>query len=299
MSRVRLVRRFLPVGRHGRRRKLPFPSGTVAPGRSTTPLPGTTMPGTAAPSTAVASERQARSFETTCWVCGRTGTFERGARRILGGFACPNCGAILRYQGQARALVRCYSRDGARSLAELVEEPAFRALRIYEPGEKGVLQRFLRTVPVHVRTSYFPDVEPGAHVNGVRCEDLMALTFPAGEFDLVITSDVMEHVRRPRAAFAEIRRVLRPGGRHVFTIPVRHPMPPKTITRVDVSGDEDVFLAKPAYHDGGHLVYNDFGADLLELLDDSGFDTDVVRFESPDEEASTQLTFCCRRRDRG
>jgi SAM-dependent methyltransferase len=193
-------------------------------------------------------------------------------------------------------LVRCYSSDGARSLAELVEEPAFRALRIYEPGDKGVLQRFLRTVPIHVRTSYFPDVEPGAHVNGVRCEDLMALTFPAGEFDLVITSDVMEHVRRPRAAFAEIHRVLRPGGRHVFTIPVRHPMPPKTISRVDVSGDEDVFLAKPAYHDG-HLVYNDFGADLLELLDDIGFDTHVVRFESPDEEASTQLTFCCRRHD--
>ena len=75
-------------------------------------------------------------------------------------------------------------------------------------------------------------------------------------------------------------------------------MRPKTIARVDVSGDEDVFLAKPAYHDG-HLVYNDFGADLVELLDDIGFDTDVVRFESPDEEASTQLTFCSRRRDQG
>ena len=94
----------------------------------------------------------------------------------------------------------CYSRDGARLLAELVKEPAFRALRIYEPGDKGVLQRYLRKVPVHVRTSYFPDVEPGGHVNGVRCEDLMALTFPAGEFDLVITHDVMEHVRRPRRA---------------------------------------------------------------------------------------------------
>jgi hypothetical protein len=75
-------------------------------------------------------------------------------------------------------------------------------------------------------------------------------------------------------------------------------MRPKTITRVDVSGDDDVFLAEPAYHDG-HLVYNDFGADLVELLDDIGFDTDVVRFESPDEEASTQLTFCSRRRDEG
>ena len=74
-------------------------------------------------------------------------------------------------------------------------------------------------------------------------------------------------------------------------------MRPKTIARVDVSGDEDVFLAKPAYHDG-HLVYND-SVPTRELLDDIGFDTDVVRFESPDEEASTQLTFCSRRRDQG
>jgi hypothetical protein len=37
----------------------------------------------------------------------------------------------------------------------------------------------------------------------------------------------------------------------------------------------------------------------VELLDDSGFDTDVVRLESPDEEASMQLTSCCRRRDLG
>ena len=214
----------------------------------------------------------------------------------MGGFICPNCRATLRYQGQARALVHRYSTDGARSLAELVEEPAFRALRIYEPGDRGALDQFLRVLPGHIRTSYFPDIEPGTVVNGVRCEDLMALTFPAGEFDLVITSDVMEHVRRPDVGFAEIHRVLRPSGQHVFTIPLRHPMRPKTIARVDVSGDEDVFLVKPAYHNE-HLVYNDFGADLLEMLDRIGFDTEVVRFDSPDEEASTQLTFCSRRRD--
>jgi SAM-dependent methyltransferase len=262
------------------------------------PLPGAIAPAAAPPSTVAPTEPHTRSIETSCWVCGLSGTFERGTRPVLGGFVCLNCGATLRYQGQARALVHCYSTDGARSLSDLVEEPAFRALRIYEPGDRGSLQRFLRTLPVHVRTSYFPDVEPGTYLNGVRCEDLMALTFPAGEFDLVITSDVMEHVRRPRAAFAEMHRILRPGGQHVFTIPVRHPMRPNTITRVDVSGDEDVFLVKPAYHNG-HLVYNDFGADLLELLDDIGFDTEVVRFDSPDEEASTQLTFCSRRRDQG
>jgi SAM-dependent methyltransferase len=191
--------------------------------------------------------------------------------------------------------VHCYAENGAQSLAELVREPAFNGLRIYEPGDRGALHRFLREVPVHVRTVYLPDVPRGTIVDGVRSEDLMALTFEPGEFDLVITSDVMEHVRHPYVAFAEIHRVLRAGGRHVFTIPVRHPVRETTIARVDVSGPDDVLLLKPAYHNE-HLVYNDFGTDMLPRLDEIGFDTEVVRFESTDAEAATQLTFCSRKR---
>jgi SAM-dependent methyltransferase len=191
--------------------------------------------------------------------------------------------------------VHCYAENGARSLAELVREPTFNSLRIYEPGDRGALHRFLRKVPVHVRTMYLPGVPRGTIVDGVRSEDMMALTFTPEAFDLVITSDIMEHVRHPYVAFAEVHRVLRSGGRHVFTVPMRHPMRETTIERVDVSGPEDVFLLKPAYHNT-HLVYNDFGKDMLSRLDEIGFETEVVRFESSDAEASTQLTFCSRKR---
>jgi hypothetical protein len=88
--------------------------------------------------------------------------------------------------------------------------------------------------------------------------------------------------------------VLTPGGYHVFTIPVRHPMRDSTIPRVDVSSADDVFLVEPTYHNS-HLVYNDFGHDMLGELDAIGFTTEVLRFESPDEEAATQLTFCSRK----
>jgi SAM-dependent methyltransferase len=234
-------------------------------------------------------------LEGTCWVCGAFGVFRRGTEHLLGGFECPNCRARLRYQGQASALVRCYSTGGARSLAALVQEPAFSALRVYEPGTIGPLARHLRRCATHVRSSFTPGAERGAEIDGVRQEDLMALTFPDESFDLVVTSDIMEHVRHPRVAFEEIRRVLTVGGRHVFTIPPRYPMEARTVSRVDVSGPEDVFLVKPAYHNG-HLVYNDFGADLLELLDDIGFETEVLRFESPNADAATQITFCSRKR---
>ncbi|MEU6576169.1 methyltransferase domain-containing protein [Streptomyces sp. NPDC046805] len=43
------------------------------------------------------------------------------------------------------------------------------------------------------------------------------LPFPDGEFDVVVGNFVLNHVGRPRAALAGIRRVLRPGGRVAVT----------------------------------------------------------------------------------
>src|SRR5262249_25600166 len=37
--------------------------------------------------------------------------------------------------------------------------------------------------------------------------------------DLVVTSDVFEHVLDPARGFSKIARTLRPGGAHVFTVP--------------------------------------------------------------------------------
>lgn len=45
--------------------------------------------------------------------------------------------------------------------------------------------------------------------------------FDDDSFDVVWSSDVMEHVAEPRAVLAECRRVLAPGGRCIFTIDLR------------------------------------------------------------------------------
>lgn len=46
---------------------------------------------------------------------------------------------------------------------------------------------------------------------------LPELPFPDGEFDVVVGNFVVNHVGRPRAALAELRRVLKPGGRVALT----------------------------------------------------------------------------------
>jgi SAM-dependent methyltransferase len=234
------------------------------------------------------------AYEGDCPVCGERAEFTRDRLGIAESFHCNSCRASLRYQGQARAILRAFARRGAKSIAELVEEPEFRRLRIFEPGSLGPLRRYLRRLECYERSEYAPDASPGERRDGVRCEDLMRLSFEPESFDLVITSDIFEHVRHPYRAFAEVHRVLRAGGMHIFTVPCYWPMRASTIARVDVSGAEDVLLMEPAYHgrNGEHLVYNDFGLDMLDRLEATGFVTDVTLFASASETTSRQATFC-------
>src|SRR5699024_368717 len=93
---------------------------------------------------------------------------------------------------------------------------------------------------------YFPRAEPGTTISGYRNENLENLTYPDEQFDLIITQDVLEHIANPSNAFREIARVLRPGGRHVFTIPW-YPAA-KTRTRALKKQGRIVHLVEPERH---------------------------------------------------
>jgi SAM-dependent methyltransferase len=53
----------------------------------------------------------------------------------------------------------------------------------------------------------------------VRHVDPSHLPYPDAHFDCVVTIDVHEHLRDPEAFTHEVRRVLKPGGRLVITVP--------------------------------------------------------------------------------
>jgi len=58
---------------------------------------------------------------------------------------------------------------------------------------------------------------------GVLRGDATCLPFADHTFDVVITSEVLEHITDDTAAIAEMVRVLRPGGRFAATVPARLP----------------------------------------------------------------------------
>ena len=210
-------------------------------------------------------------------MCGHTAEYVRFEAPTRENHLCQGCGASLRYRLQANAITAAYGWPDV-PLARLAEERFFRELVIYEPGMIGPFRHLLMELPGYVNSYFWPEVAPGDEHEGVRCEDLRHLTFGDESMDLVISSDILEHVRGPMQAFAEIFRVLRPDGYHIFTVPLRWPLPGTTQARVDCSGPEDKFLVPPEYHGSPHdpkgsLVYTDFGMDLPEQLRELGFDT--------------------------
>jgi SAM-dependent methyltransferase len=62
------------------------------------------------------------------------------------------------------------------------------------------------------------EVPPGASAE-CAAGDATALPFPDGSFDLVIASEVLEHIPADQAALREITRVLAPGGTVAVTVP--------------------------------------------------------------------------------
>jgi SAM-dependent methyltransferase len=216
-----------------------------------------------------------------CAVCGSFETFELRSHSLREGYCCPTCRASLRYRDQAAAIVAAMSLRRAQSLVQLIAEPSFRALDIYEPGIIGPFRALLGDLRGYETSYFWTDREPGQMHNGQRCENLESLTYPDESFDLMLTSDIFEHVRQPWTAFGEVMRVLRPGGRHIFSVPISWPSATPTSSRVDVVGDRDLHLRPRHYHgsptdSAGSLVYTDYGGDLDVRLRELGWEV-VVR----------------------
>ncbi len=75
--------------------------------------------------------------------------------------------------------------------------------------------------------------------------DVHDLPFEDGSFDAVVAIEVIEHLRSPQEAVAEIFRVLRPGGRIFVSIPFMYRVhgDPYDFTRFTAVGLKELFDA--------------------------------------------------------
>jgi O-antigen biosynthesis protein len=213
---------------------------------------------------------------------------------------CGSCGSSLRVRRLAAVLVQTFAESGGlscKSFAELLENKEFRNLKIAEINACGGLHSYLKDHPNLSYSEWVCDATPGEMRDGVRCEDLQCLTYPDNYFDIILTSETLEHVPDPGKAWQEISRTLKDGGYHIFTIPVLLSQP-TTVRRANfVNGKRENFLA-PAYHGAwgseNMFVYTDFGMDLVEKLDGIGLKTDLF-YQNPEDELDVAVVFRSRK----
>jgi SAM-dependent methyltransferase len=168
-----------------------------------------------------------------------------------------------------------------------VADVARSTLRIHNTESAGPIHRQLEGAARYTASEYFsPDHRSGDLVDGVMHQDLMAMSFEDESLDVLITSDVFEHVADPYAAHREIFRVLRPGGFHVFTIPFLETTYLDDRRAAIVDG-ELVHFAEPVYHADpinpvpGALVFTYFSLEMLVRLKEIGFDTNMYWLHRP------------------
>jgi SAM-dependent methyltransferase len=230
-----------------------------------------------------------------CPICGGTGIVEH---EILGqdliktwglnprevrlinrqqGECCLNCGSNLRSRTLAGALNECFQWHG--TLVDLVKQtnktkqrsrtlnqprkrffnrPAtpiidISGVRLLEINEAGSLTPYLCQFKQHELLCY-PQI------------DMQKMNLNSEIYDLVIHSDTLEHIPNPVLALQECRRILRPTGRMLMTIPIL----PNRLTRRRDNMPKS-FHGNPDENKDDFIVCTEYGADFYTDLISAGW----------------------------
>lgn len=168
------------------------------------------------------------------------------------GLACAGCACNLRSMTLALGIIRATHFTGL--FTEFCASDAAKRLRILEINETGHLSRYLSQCP-------------GRDLAAYPRFDMQSLTCPDGRYDLVVHSDTLEHVPDSRRGLEECRRVLKPSGSLVYTLPIL----PGRMTRSRAG-------LPPSHHGvggrkaGDYIVCREYGADFWGEVFEAGFE---------------------------
>ena len=167
------------------------------------------------------------------------------------GYGCDACFSNVRSMALAQTIMDVYSSNCV--FTEFIDLDVANSLSILEINEAGSLTKYLKSLRNYDFICY-PEY------------NIMELDIEEHKYDLVIHSDTLEHVLDPVKALSECKRVLKPDGRCIFTVPM-------IVDRMTHDRSE----LNPSYHGNPNvveddmLVYNEFGCDIWKCGIMAGF----------------------------
>lgn len=167
------------------------------------------------------------------------------------GLVCDQCGNNLRAMALAYAILRSYRFTGF--LQDFVKSDVGGRLKVLEINPAGSLTSVFSELSGHRLTTY-PEY------------DIENLNIESSTYDLVVHSDTLEHIKDPVKALSECRRVLKPDGKCIFTVPI-------IVDRLSRSreGLEDSYHGDKATDSRDLIVRTEFGCDVWKYVMQAGF----------------------------
>ncbi len=121
-------------------------------------------------------------------------------------FNCPVCGVKDKDR-----LIYFY----LKKYTDILKKPC---IILHFAPEKLIYKKIKKKCKINKNFKYYNgDLDP-THADMVI--DITNIDFPDNKFDYIICNHVLEHVREEEKAFKELKRVIKPTGKIIFTVPV-------------------------------------------------------------------------------
>jgi SAM-dependent methyltransferase len=214
---------------------------------------------------------------------------EHGIGLLRETLCCRSCGASMRDRQMAYGLLKVIAERFGQTESNLhaYRQSPRGELRILDTDSFSAVSRALRGLPGYVHSQFKPNLARGQKLpDGSINVNLVDMPFREGDIDVIMTSDVMEHVAEDVQAHREIYRCLAPNGTYVFTVPY-DPCLLCTRQLTQATGVSDVrFVLDRHMHGDPHsssgiIAHRIYGQQLLPDLRGIGFEVRFECVESP------------------
>jgi hypothetical protein len=248
-----------------------------------------------------ANLRACAALQIHCNVCGAdTGLFydfpdvrlrhEHGIGLLRETLACRACGASMRDRQMAHGLLRVVETCAGCRPGKLRDLRAIRSdltvkLDMLDTDSFSSINRAMRGMLGYIHSQYQPEQPNGGVLpDGSINVNLMSMPFDTGSLDIVMTSDVMEHVEDDELAHREIHRCLRVGGTYIFTVPYDPClMATRRLSQRTGVGKPNFILRRQVHGDplsnSGVLAHRIYGQQFQDELRALGFDVTFLNID--------------------
>jgi SAM-dependent methyltransferase len=176
---------------------------------------------------------------------------------------CPECGSQVRHRLLAAAL------DGLSANPEISETNLLKDKAVLHFASERQFQRRIQKIAARYVTADYARGDTDWRL------DISSMpSVKDGEFDTVICCDVLEHVSNDLQALQEIRRVLRPGGWAILTVPQKD-SPATTDEDPTVTSEKD---REQRFGQKDHVRI--YGDDFVDRVTAAGFSVTSIDADS-------------------